>query len=168
MQGGLMRDRHDMDRGQERVENPAKRFLQRYIWLRKQRDAIQEEIREHYDSVTRCTVRMNPIKVSGSGGAYDRMAEDICVIVDTKARLERVCYRLDCQMAEIMDAINALSDERYKSVLLYRYVRGMSWEDIMERMGYEKTQTLVMHGRALLEMNENMKRADENGLNFDL
>ena len=38
----------------------------------------------------------------------------------------------------------------------------------MERMGYEKTQTLVMHGRALLEMNENMKRADENGLNFDL
>ena len=67
-----------------------------------------------------------------------------------------------------MDAINALSDERYKSVLLYRYVRGMSWEDIMERMGYEKTQTLVMHGRALLEMNENMKRADENGLNFDL
>ena len=95
MQGVLMRDRNDMDRGQERVENPAKRFLQRYIWLRKQRDAIQEEIREHYDNVTRCTVRLNPIKVSGSGGVYDRMAEDICVIVDTKARLERVCYRLD-------------------------------------------------------------------------
>lgn len=159
MQGGLMRDRHDMDRGQERVENPAKRFLQRYIWLRKQRDAIQEEIREHYDSVTRCTVRLNPIKVSGSGGAYDRMAEDICVIVDTKARLERVCYRLDCQMAEIMDAINALSDERYKSVVIYRYIQGLSWSDITGLMGYEIAYVYRLHGKALLEINEKISQS---------
>lgn len=159
MQGGLMRDRHDMDRGQARVENPAKRFLQRYIWLRKQRDAIQEEIREHYDSVTRCTVRLNPIKVSGSGGAYDRMAEDICVIVDTKARLERVCYRLDCQMAEIMDAINALSDERYKSVVIYRYIQGLSWSEITGLMGYEIAYVYRLHGKALLEINEKLSQS---------
>lgn len=159
MQGGLMRDRHDMDRGQERVENPAKRFLQRYIWLRKQRDAIQEEIREHYDNVTRCTVRLNPIKVSGSGGAYDRMAEDICVIVDTKARLERVCYRLDCQMAEIMDAINALSDERYKSVVIYRYIQGLSWSEITGLMGYEIAYVYRLHGKALLEINEKLSQS---------
>lgn len=159
MQGGLMKDRHDMDRGQERVENPAKRFLQRYIWLRKQRDAIQEEIREHYDNVTRCTVRLNPIKVSGSGGAYDRMAEDICVIVDTKARLERVCYRLDCQMAEIMDAINALSDERYKSVVIYRYIQGLSWSDITGLMGYEIAYVYRLHGKALLEINEKISQS---------
>lgn len=159
MQGVLMRDRHDMDRGQERVENPAKRFLQRYIWLRKQRDAIQEEIREHYDSVTRCTVRLNPIKVSGSGGAYDRMAEDICVIVDTKARLERVCYRLDCQTAEIMDAINALSDERYKSVVIYRYIQGLSWSEITGLMGYEIAYVYRLHGKALLEINEKLSQS---------
>lgn len=159
MQGGLMRDRHDMDRGQERVENPAKRFLQRYIWLRKQRDAIQEEIREHYDNVTRCTVRLNPIKVSGSGGAYDRMAEDICVIVDTKARLERVCYRLDCQIAEIMDAINALSDERYKSVVIYRYIQGLSWSDITGLMDYEIAYVYRLHGKALLEINEKLSQS---------
>lgn len=159
MQGVLMRDRHDMDRGQERVENPAKRFLQRYIWLRKQRDAIQEEIREHYDSVTRCTVRLNPIKVSGSGGAYDRMAEDICVIVDTKARLERVCYRLDCQMAEIMDAINALTDERYKSVVIYRYIQGLSWSEITGLMGYEIAYVYRLHGKALLEINEKLSQS---------
>lgn len=159
MQGGLIRDRHDMDRGQERVENPAKRFLQRYIWLRKQRDAIQEEIREHYDNVTRCTVRLNPIKVSGSGGAYDRMAEDICVIVDTKARLERVCYRLDCQMAEIMDAINALSDERYKSVVIYRYIQGLSWSEITGLMGYEIAYVYRLHGKALLEINEKLSQS---------
>lgn len=159
MQGVLMRDRNDMDRGQERVENPAKRFLQRYIWLRKQRDAIQEEIREHYDNVTRCTVRLNPIKVSGSGGAYDRMAEDICVIVDTKARLERVCYRLDCQMAEIMDAINALSDERYKSVVIYRYIQGLSWSEITGLMGYEIAYVYRLHGKALLEINEKLSQS---------
>lgn len=159
MQGGLMRDRHDMDRGQERVENPAKRFLQRYIWLRKQRDAIQEEIREHYDNVTRCTVRLNPIKVSGNGGAYDRMAEDICVIVDTKARLERVCYRLDCQMAEIMDAINALSDERYKSVVIYRYIQGLSWSEITGLMDYEIAYVYRLHGKALLEINEKLSQS---------
>ena len=147
-----------MDRGQERTENPAKRFLRRYIWLRKQRDAIREEIREHYDNVTRCTVRLSPIKVSGSGGAYDRMAEDICVIVDTKDRLEHVCYKLDCQIAEIMDAIDALSDERYRTILLMRYIRSYSWIQISMEMGYQEAQIYRLHGKALQELNEILER----------
>ena len=87
------------------------------------------------------------------------MAEDICVIVDTKARLERVCYRLDCQMAEIMDAINALSDERYKSVVIYRYIQGLSWSEITGLMGYEIAYVYRLHGKALLEINEKLSQS---------
>ena len=77
----------DRATAQPRQDNPAKRYLRRYIGLRKYRDALRDELREHYSTATACTVRLKPIAVSGGKGAYDRMAEDVCQIVDTKARL---------------------------------------------------------------------------------
>lgn len=157
----LITDRHDMDRGQERVDNPAKVFLRRYIWLRKRRDTILEEIRDHYSSATSCAVRLKPIPISGGGGAYDRMAEDVCRIVDTKDRLERWAYRLDCQAREIEDVIEQLSDERCRTVLVYRYLNGYTWDKIAERMSYDRSQVIVWHGRALAEVNKIISPAEK-------
>ncbi len=139
-----------------RPENPAKTYLRRYVWLKRQRDAIADEIRDHYASATRCTTRMNPIRSSG-GTAYDRMAEDVVRIADASARLEALERDIDRQLSEILDLIACITDERHKAVLTYRYIRGMSWEDIMEAMGYERTQIYVLHGYALKEANELLK-----------
>lgn len=142
--------------GNARPENPAKTYLRRYVWLKRQREAIADEIRDHYASATRCTTRMNPIRSSG-GTAYDRMAEDVVRIADATARLEAVERDIDRQLEEILDLIREITDERQKAVLTYRYVRGMGWEDIMEAMGYERTQVYVLHGYALQEANKILK-----------
>lgn len=143
----------------DRVENPAKKFLQRYIWLRKRRDALCAEIREHYASATRCTVQLSPIRTGGAG-AYDHMAEEICRIVDTRDRLNDCVCRLDEQLREILSAIDSVSDERYKTVLQLRYINGYSWQRIENAMNYEATQVFVLHGRALLEINDWLERAE--------
>jgi DNA-directed RNA polymerase specialized sigma24 family protein len=52
-------------------------------------------------------------------------------------------------LEQIMAAISAVPDEMQKTVLTLRYVEGRSWEDIQDMIGYERTQTLVIHGRAL-------------------
>ena len=59
-------------------ENQAKELLRGYIPMRKRRDALAQEIEDHYSRAYSCTVRLNPYRSSGGGAAYDRMAEDIC------------------------------------------------------------------------------------------
>jgi DNA-directed RNA polymerase specialized sigma24 family protein len=146
---------HALDRAtaQPRQDNPAKRYLRRYIGLRKYRDALRDELREHYSTATACTVRLKPIAVSGGKGAYDRMAEDVCQIVDTKARLERAICSLDQQLSDILTLLDGLSDQRYRDVLAYRYIRGMTWEQVARETGYEIAQIYRLHGRALIEVN---------------
>lgn len=145
-------------------ENPAKELLRGYIPMRKRRDALAQEIEDHYSRAYSCTVRLNPYRASGGGAAYDRMAEDICRAADAKQQLAAKIAELNAAMQRILLLIDVPADERQRTVLTLRYVNGLAWEDIQERMGYERTQTLCLHGRALAAINRRLKSADENGL----
>lgn len=134
-------------------ENPAKRYLRRYISMRRYRDALADELREHYSTATSCAVRLKPIPISGGGGAYDRMAEDVCRIVDSRERLNSAIAQLDALLADVLAVLDAVSDDRLRELLGLRYVTGLRWEQIADRMGYEAAQIYRLHGRALIEVN---------------
>ena len=132
-----------------RPENPAKTFLKRYRAMMQRRESLQRSINEAYDRATNCTGKLKAIPVSGGGAAYDRMAEDVVKIADSTAQLKAVLRQIDKDLAEILTAIDAVPDETQKAVLTMRYVEGTSWENIQGQLGYERTQTLVVHGRGL-------------------
>lgn len=138
-------------------ENPAKKLLSDYRWIIKRRDALLDEINEHYERAYSCTVRLNPNKTSGGAATYDRMADDVCRAADAKDRLAFKVVELNAKIIQIMDYIEALTDERQKTVVTLRYVRGMTWEEIQHEMHFEETWVLVLHGRALKRINELMK-----------
>lgn len=50
---------------------------------------------------------------------------------------------------EIRSRIECMSDENEKDVLVYRYIRGMKWEDIAVKMGYSWKQIHRFHSHAL-------------------
>lgn len=134
---------------ERRTENPAKSYLKRYRALLIQRDSLQRSIDAAYERATSCTVRLKPISVSGGAGAYDRMAEDVARISDETAQLQAAKERTERVLAEIMAAIQAVPDEMQRSVLMLRYVEGLDWITISERIGYEISNTYILHGRAL-------------------
>ncbi len=138
---------------QERKRNPAKVYLQRYRWLKKEKDTIAAEVRELYASATRITASTDGIKVQSSG-IYDRMAENTVRAADAAARLMDAERRIDDQLRDILDLIDDLSDERYRAILLMRYIRLYSWVKISMEMGYQEAQIYRLHGKALKEVNE--------------
>jgi DNA-directed RNA polymerase specialized sigma24 family protein len=77
------------------------------------------------------------------------MAEAVCKAADASETLYAEYQECNRVLAQIMQAISAMPDEMQKTVLTLRYVEGRSWEDIQDMIGYERTQTLVIHGRAL-------------------
>ena len=143
---------------ERRPENPAKAYLKRYRALLIQRDSLQRSIDAAYERATSCTVRLKPISVSGGGGAYDRMAEDVARISDETAQLKAAKERTERTLSEIMAAIQSVPDEMQRAVLMLRYVEGLDWITLSERIGYEISNTYILHGRALWSVRRWMEK----------
>ena len=138
---------------EHKQRNPAKVYLQRYRWLKKEKDTIAAEVRELYASATRITASTDGIKVQASG-IYDKMAESVVRAADAAARLTDAERRIDDQLRDILSLIDGLSDERYRAILLMRYIRLYSWVKISMEMDYQEAQIYRLHGKALKELNE--------------
>ena len=146
-----------------RPENPAKTYLKRYRALLIQRDSLQRNIDAAYDRAYSCTQRLRPVRVQGGGSVYDRMAEDVARISDETEQLKAAKERAEKALAEIMSAIQAVPDEMQKTVLMLRYVEGLDWISIAERIGYEISNTYILHGRALWSVGKWMENAKQEG-----
>lgn len=53
--------------------------------------------------------------------------------------------------SDIYAAINRLSDVRYRTVLINRYLNGLSWEEIAKCMNYGFDYVFELHRKALKE-----------------
>ena len=142
-----------------RPENPAKVFLRQYRALCIRADGLSRAIDEAKERAMSTAVRLKPIMVQGGGGAYDRMAEDVCRAADASESLYKELIKAQGKIREILDVIAAVPDEMQKAVLTLRYIEGLDWITISQRISYEERQTFVIHGRALLVVNEILKSA---------
>ena len=55
---------------------------------------------------------------------------------------------------EIADIINAIQDDTLQTVMRYRYLSGMGFEQISEEMHYSRKQICRFHGKALFLMKD--------------
>lgn len=138
-------------------ENPAKVFLRRYLSLVGRVDALQRAIREAMERAENISISLKEIKVLSSPAEHDPMARDICTAVDACAILYQEKAEAEKALREILEAIGSLTDERQKEVLTRRYIVGESFRQIMDAMHYQESQTYVIHGRALVEINHWLK-----------
>ena len=134
-------------------ENPAKVFLRRYRSLCGRVDALQRAIDEAMERAFNTGVTLKEIKVLSSPSEHDPMAKDVCNAIDACEILYQKKAEANQALLDILSAIDSLKDERQKEVLTMRYIAGISFPEIMEKIGYEKTQAYVIHGRALLNIN---------------
>ena len=77
--------------------------------------------------------------LSGYAAELDSMVQEL---ID-----ERYCRIKDYQ--DIVGRIKKLKSENEKDVLFYRYIRGMDWWEIAEKMKFSERQIFRIHGKAL-------------------
>ena len=140
--------------------NPAKAYLSRYRALKSKCNAIERAIREALEDATNTTVTLKKVCVQTSGGG-ERMAESIIKAVDATAFLAEQREEANKVMREIMEAIKSVKDETQQTVLIEHYINGRTLQQIQADIHYEKRNTIIIHGRALWEVWQFMKR---NGL----
>ena len=138
----------------KKPENPAKTFLRQYLSLCGRIDALQSAIDDAMSRAFSTNVTLKEIKVLSSPAEHDPMARDVCNAVDACELLYQYRDSARMKLREILDAIEALSDETQKELLTLRYVNGCGFPEIMNKMNYGQTQIFVIHGRALMQINK--------------
>lgn len=137
----------------KRKDNPAKAFLRRYIALSGRVDALSLAISQAMERACNTGISLREIKVMSSPAEHDPMARDVVTAVDSCEILYRCRGEAEAALREILSAIDSLTDERQKEILTMRYVAGMPFREIQEKIHYEATQMYVIHGRALIGIN---------------
>jgi len=138
-------------------ENPAKTFLSRYRSLEARKKAAMWEIARIRAQATDTSIQLSADKVQSSGRIHDPMAENAAAIADATVQLDALVKEIDKALAEILEAIEAVPEEKQKAILTMRYVTGMKWEQIWPEMHYEAAQVYLLHGLALQHVREWMK-----------
>lgn len=143
--------------------NPAKAYLMRYRSLQFKCAALERAIRSAMENATNTTVALKEICVQTSGGG-DMMANAVISAIDATKVLEEQRQEATRIMCEIMNAIKSVPDEVQQTVLIEKYINGRTLQQIQNDIHYEKRNTIIIHGRALWEVWQYMKR---NGLCAD-
>ena len=141
----------------KRKDNPAKLFLRRYLALCGRIDALSLAISQAMERATNTGVSLKEIKVLSSPADHDPMARDICNAVDACEILYQQKAEAEKALREILSAINSVPDEQQKAILTMRYITGMGFREIKDKIHYEESQMFVIHGRALVEVNKWLK-----------
>lgn len=132
-----------------RPEHPAKVWLMGYRALLKRKAVLERQRMEAYDRAMSMSVRTRPDKVQGGNATYDRMEDDVCSAIDASALIDEITSRINQTLAEMLEAIDLVPDERQRLVLTMRYIDCASWNKIAASLGYEPRQVFRLHGEGL-------------------
>lgn len=133
-----------MDR---KTENEKKK---EYLWgyqraLRKQRELEEEICQLRLDTMVPSLIQDGMPHGSGGGdlsgyaARVDGLLEELRELVGEKLDIRR----------EISRKIEEMGNETEGTLLRYRYIMGLKWEDIAVKMGYTWQHIHRLHGRAL-------------------
>lgn len=133
----------------------ARQWLGRGDGARRKIAALRETKEKLYAEVTGTTPGYAGDVVMHSGGEsrkLEKYAEVSDALDAEEARLLEI-------IRETVEVIRQVEDQRYYRLLLFRYVEGLSWTEVAERMGYVYYHvTSRLHPKAIKAVQEILER----------
>ncbi len=108
------------------------------------------EIQTLYTLVESVTIKPKEVNVQTSA-PEDKLADTLAKIVDMKDELQEEMNELLNIKFQTVKLIRELQDDVYVNILIRRYVKYDSWEDIALDLGFTERTVFRKHGFALIE-----------------
>ena len=125
-----------------------KRYLRRYLEAEQLVRCLEEDLeRERAAFLLRSQAYDDMPHSSGTNGAD--LANMAAKLDEILMEIRRELDRKHAIRKEILRRMRKMQNEREECVLYYRYIIGLKWEEIAERMGYEERWIYKIHGSAL-------------------
>ena len=127
-----------------------KRFLSRFCSNELEIERVEQEIEMWESRAQRITVDLSPY-VDG-GERCDRIQDATGELVELRALLYEKLTDSTTLRLEIEHSIANMKDERLRLLLELRYIDGLTWEKVAEKLNTEYRWVLRLHKRALNEL----------------
>lgn len=128
-----------------------KEYLSRYRTLNNEINAKLEQKRQLYELATSAA----PSTTRGSGGNIsDKVGRTVAKLLDLEREINADIDRLVDLRREIEEVIAGVPDERLRTLLELRYINGLTFEGIGERLGLSTVQIWRLHKTALEAVQE--------------
>ena len=124
-----------------------KAILSQYRWAEKRIARLIEEKTAWMAKATAVTPVYSDMPKGGGDG--DRVPVAVERIVEIKRELDREIDRQADLRTRVEAAIRGLSDPKLRDLIRYRYVDGMTWEQIAVELDFTYQWVCALHGRAL-------------------
>lgn len=132
-------------------ENELKiRYLSRYRRMSKRIDRLLEEQSRWREMALKITPVLSQTPGGGESGSPIERPMDKVLEIDEE--INREIDELQTVRQEIRAALNQLEDENLKLLMEYRYIDGLTWEQIAVKMNYCWRQVCRKHGQALTQI----------------
>lgn len=129
-------------------ENEQKiQYLSRYRRLNQRIDRLLEEQSRWRERALKITPTLS--QAPGGGGSGSPIERPMDKVLEIDEEINREIDTLQTIRQEIREALNQLEDESLKLLMEYRYIDGMTWEQIAVKMHYGFQWVCKLHGRAL-------------------
>lgn len=126
----------------------AKEYLNQLISIERLIQLKTTERERLMALATKVTSALNDCKVETSPD-NTRTQDIIIKMAELREEIEEQASKYTSLYRKIEEEIDDIEDDRYKILLVMRYMKGASFSDIADKLGYEKRWTLVLHKRAL-------------------
>lgn len=128
-------------------------YEQKIEWLKSYRaldgkiESMTEQLQVWNARATKitATISQEP-KATGSGDQLQRCIDQICEI---QTEIAQEMDKLRKRKQEIETAIHGLNEKSYQDILWYRYIQGMTFEEIAIKMNYSWRQVCRKHKNAV-------------------
>lgn len=127
-----------------------KRFLSRFGSNELEIERLEQEIELWESRAQKITVSYSPYV--DCGGQYDRVQTAVGELVELRAALYERLLDSTTLRLEIERSISQMKDERLQLLLELRYIDGLTWEKVAEKLNTEYRWVLRLHKRALSEL----------------
>ncbi len=128
------------------LQDAKKNYLSRYQNNELEIERLEVSIEEWESRAERVTVCYNSVKTTGGD---DRMQGAIDMICELRNALYERLLDSTSLRFEIESRISSVKDDRLRLILEYRYIDGLNWEAIAEKLHTEYRWVLRLHLRAL-------------------
>lgn len=128
------------------------KYLKRFSILDKEIDRKIEELGYWRTQMGRVTSVYSAMP-KGGGTIYGKTEEIVAKIVDLEAEINADIDRLLGIRREITDTIAIIKDPRERLLLQYRYIDGLTFEEIAVLMNYSWRHIHRLHSQALSNLN---------------
>lgn len=124
-----------------------KAYLRRYRVLNRRIDQTRIELENWEELATQVTPKYTDLPKAVK--TSDKVQGAVVEIVQLEEKLKTLVDELQEKQTEIKSLLENIPRDDFRDVLWYRYVCGLDWTDIAERMNYSFRYTLYLHENAL-------------------